>query len=404
MNRRARMLSRTMRERAERNAEASFDSQIPVGVRVAAAWSWRALVIAAAAGLMVYALFKLSVVVVPALIAILVTALTIPLVNFLARIGLPRFPAAGLGLLLVVIVIGGLLTLVGQQIASGFTDLTEQVFEGIQQVRQWLVEGPLQLSDRDINMFMDRAVEQAREFVETGGSQITAGVLNVASTVSNVIAGFLLVLFASLFFLYEGDRIWGWCVNLFPRQARRRVDDAGRSGWQTLTAFVRATVLVALVDAIGIGLVAYLLSVPFWFPIAVLVFLGAFVPILGALISGVVAILVALVVHGPLVALLMTGGVLLVQQIESNVLQPILMGRMVKVHPLAVILAVGAGVYLAGIAGAFFAVPVVAVLNSVVSRLVRPPGEQTPEEPPEPNRLQLWFRRMGARVRNAVAG
>lgn len=398
MNRRVRMLARSTRERSERAAEPPVEDQIPAGVRLAAAWSWRGLVISAAVALVMYGLVQLSVVVVPALIAILVTALTIPVVNFLARLGLPRFPAAGLGLLLVVVVIFGLLTLVGQQIASGFNDLAEQVLEGIQQVRQWLVEGPLQLDDQDINEFIDQAIAQAQEFVETGGSQITAGVLNVASTVSNVIAGFLLVLFAALFFLYEGDRIWAWCVNLFPRHAHERIDGAGRKGWQTLTAFVRATILVALVDAIGIGLVAYILKVPFWFPIAVLVFLGAFIPILGALISGVVAILVALVVHGPLVALLMTGGVLLVQQIESNILQPILMGRMVRVHPLAVILAVGAGVYLAGIAGAFFAVPIIAVLNAVVSYLVRPPGEDPAPEPQKPSRLFGWLRRMFARV------
>src|SRR5690606_32677937 len=219
----------------------------------------------------------------PALIAILVTALTIPLVNFLERRGLPRFPAAGVGLLTVVIVIFGLLTLVGQQIAVGFSDLAQQVLEGVQQVRHWLITGPLQLDDRDINQFMDQAIEQAQHFLETGGGRITAGVLNVASTVSNVIAGFLLVLFATLFFLSEGDRIWAWCVRLFPRHARERVDGAGRQGWQTLTAFVRATVLVALADAIGIGLVALILKVPFWFPIAVLVFLGAFIPILGVL-------------------------------------------------------------------------------------------------------------------------
>lgn len=393
------MLSRTTRERTERAAEPTVESQLPLGVRVAAAWSWRGLVIAAAVALVMYSLVQLSVVVVPALIAILVTALTIPVVDLLSRLGLPRFPAAGLGLLLVVVVIFGLLTLVGQQIASGFSDLAEQVLEGIQQVRRWLVDGPLQLNDQDINEFIDQAIAQAQEFIETGGSQITAGVLNVASTVSNVIAGFLLVLFAALFFLYEGDRIWKWCVNLFPRHARVRVDGAGRKGWQTLTAFVRATILVALVDAIGIGLVAYLLKVPFWFPIAVLVFLGAFIPILGALISGVVAILVALVVHGPLVALLMTGGVFLVQQIESNILQPILMGRMVRVHPLAVILAVGAGVYLAGIAGAFFAVPIIAVLNAVVSYLVRRPGEGDPApEPRQPNKILTWARRTFTRI------
>jgi predicted PurR-regulated permease PerM len=203
----------------------------------------------------------------------------------------------------------------------------------------------------------------------------------VGTTVSHVVAGVFIVLFAVFYFLYEGERIWAWAVRLFPRASRERVDSSGQVAWATLKSFVRATVLVAFVDAVGIALVAVILSVPLALPIGVIVFLGAFVPIVGAAVSGSVAVLVALVAHGPFVALLMLGGVLLVQQLESHVLQPFLLGRAVAVHPLAVILAIAAGVLVAGIVGALLAVPIVASLNAVVHHLAQTEtAEQIEEE------------------------
>jgi predicted PurR-regulated permease PerM len=186
-----------------------------------------------------------------------------------------------------------------------------------------------------------------------------------------VVAGFFIVLFATFFFLSDGGRIWAWFVRIAPRGAREKVDGSGRVAWRSLTQFVRATVLVAAVDALGIMLVAALLGVPFVFAIGVLVFLGAFVPMIGATIAGAVAVLVALVDQGPVTALLMLGGVILVQQIEGHVLQPFLMGRFVSVHPLGVIVAIAMGVIVAGVAGALVAVPLAAVANSVVQYLAR---------------------------------
>ena len=177
------------------------------------------------------------------------------------------------------------------------------------------------------------------------------------------------MLFATYFFLADGARIWAWMVRLFPRAARERVDSSGQVAWVSLTQFVRATVLVALVDAIGIMIVAAILGVPFVLAIGVLVFLGAFIPMIGATIAGSVAILVALVDQGPFTALLMLGGVILVQQIEGHILQPFLMGRWVSVHPLAVIVAIGCGVLVAGIAGALIAVPLAATGNVVAQHL-----------------------------------
>ena len=177
------------------------------------------------------------------------------------------------------------------------------------------------------------------------------------------------MLFSTYFFLADGDRIWAWFVRLSPRAARARVDSSGRVAWISLTQFVRATVIVAITDAVGVMIAASILQVQFVLAIGVLVFLGAFVPIVGAFVAGTVAVLVALVDHGIVVALLMLGAVVLVQQIESHVLQPFLMGRFVSIHPLGVIVAIAAGILLAGIPGALVAVPFAAAANAVVQHL-----------------------------------
>ena len=209
---------------------------------------------------------------------------------------------------------------------------------------------------------------------------IAAGQLaGVGAALGNVVAGLFIILFASYFFLADGDRIWAWLVRLAPRAARQAIDGSGRVAWISLTQFVRATVIVALVDAVGIVIVAAALGVPFVLAIGVLVFLGAFVPLVGATVAGTVAVLVALVDQGPFTALLMLGGVILVQQIEGQVLQPFLMGRFVSMHPLGVVVAIGCGVLVAGIAGALIAVPLAAAVNAVAQHLSeRSPTSRTP--------------------------
>ena len=336
---------------------------MPHGMLVASEWSWRLLLVLAALAVFGFLLLQLSVVVVPVLIAALVSALLVPVTDWFARLGVPRGLAAGLTLLALVLLILGMLALVGQQIATGYEGLYNQVVQGFDEIRRWLVRGPLGLSQSEIN----HAYQSLAKFFTT--NQLTEGALRLGTTVGHVVAGLFLALFTTYFLLYEGDRIWGFLIRLLPRAARSRADSAGRRGWISLTAFVRATVLVALVDATGIMVVALVLGLPFAVPIGLLVFLMSFIPIVGALISGAVAVLVALVAKGPFVAVLMLGGVLLVQQLEAHVLQPFLMGRFVRLHPVAVLLAIGAGAYLAGIVGALFAVPIVAVLNGVVRHL-----------------------------------
>jgi predicted PurR-regulated permease PerM len=260
-----------------------------------------------------------------------------------------------------------LLTFVGQQVAQGASDLADSVVTGLEQIRDWLRNGPLHVSESQLDAYLEQV--QGAVSDSTGTDGMVTRVTEVGTAVGHVVAGFFIVLFSTYFFLADGERIWAWLVRLAPRAARERADASGRVAWVSLTQFVRATVLVALADAIGIMAVAWFLDVPFVVAIGVLVFLGAFVPMIGATLAGSVAILVALVDQGPWTALLMFGGVILVQQIEGHVLQPFLMGRFVSLHPLGVIVAIGCGVLVAGIAGALIAVPLAAAGNAVAQHL-----------------------------------
>lgn len=342
-------------------------AQVPWGVDLAAAWSWRLLLIAAGVYAVAWVFAYFRVVTLPLVVALLVAALANPLVRAAGRAGVPRGLSAAVATVGFFGVVGGLLTFVGNQVAEGASDLAAQVVDGLDKIRVWLREGPVDASDSQINAWIKQVQDTLSEY--TGDGELIARATEVGTALGHLVAGLFIVLFATYFFLADGDRIWSWVVRLAPRAARERFDTSGRVAWYSLTQFVRATVLVALVDALGIMLVAWLLGVPLVLPIGVLVFLGAFVPLVGATVTGAVAVLVALVAQGPVDALLMLLGVVVVQQVESNVLQPFLMGRFVSVHPLGVIVAIGCGILVAGVAGALVAVPLVAVVNAVVQHL-----------------------------------
>jgi predicted PurR-regulated permease PerM len=374
--------------RAQRRAEpivitagtSNFNpAQVPWALDLAAAWSWRLLIIGAATWGIAWLLAYFAVVTMPLAISLLIAALFVPAVTKLESMGLRRGLAAMVVVVLGLTTVGLLLAYVGQQVVTGAQDLADSVVEGLEQVTDWLRNGPLNLTDNQL----DRYVEATQRAITEGsrGESAVTQVTEVGTVVGHMLAGFFIVLFATYFFLADGARIWAWLVQLSPRAARERVDTSGRVAWVSLTQFVRATVLVALADAIGVAIVAAVLGVPFVLALGVLVFLGAFVPMVGATVAGSVAVLVALVDQGPITALLMLGGVILVQQIEGHVLQPFLMGRFVSLHPLGVIVAIGCGVLAAGIAGALIAVPLVAAGNAVVLHLARhvePEDEELP--------------------------
>jgi len=352
------------------------EENIPVGVRSAAAWSWRLLVILGALYVLLYLIARMQLVLTPVAIALLLAGLLQPVASWLRGRGVPRSVAAVLVLLGGVATVAAIITLVVDAISNGFGDLSESVSQGIDEVRDWLVQGPLSLSQRQI----DEAIDGAGAAVVDNRETFTAGALATATTVSHLLTGFFLMLFALFFFLRDGRQIWLWLVRLLPRTVREDVDGAGLNAWKTLISYVRATGLVAFVDAVGIGIGLVILKVPLALPLAALVFLGAFIPLIGSFLSGLIAVLVALVSNGPVTALLVLGVVVLVMQMEGHLLQPLLLGRAVKVHPLAVILAIAAGLLVAGIIGALIAVPLVACLNVAMIYLVQ--GRYAIEEAP----------------------
>ncbi|WGW10663.1 AI-2E family transporter [Saxibacter everestensis] len=366
-----------------------YTPYVPFAFRLSAAWSWRFLIVVAAIALLVYGLSFITIIVIPLLIALLLSALLTPLTNWLENKGVKRALATVVTFLGAIVIVAGLLTLVGQQLVVGFADLRDQAVQGYQTIYAWLETGPFGIDGSQIPQLLDRAVTQATDAVQKNSSSILGGALAATSTAGNFAAGFLLALFTTFFFLLDGRRIFGWLIGLLPARARSKAQGASTRGWQTLVQYVRVQIMVAGADAIGITIGAFALGIPLAFPIGVLVFLGSFIPIVGAVATGAVAVLVALVAKGWVTALLMLAVVLLVQQLESNFLQPFIMGKAVSVHPLAVVLAVAAGSFIAGIPGALFAVPLVAVLNTSILYLAgRDPlaqDKKTRDVDPEPS-------------------
>src|SRR6476620_9070640 len=343
-----------------------YDDAVPPVIHKGAAWSWRLLAILAFGVAMIWVITKLEVIVVPVALALMLTALMIPAVDFLDRRGAPRGGAVALVLLSGIAIVGGVLTFVVSQFVTGLPGLVEQVTHSIESARTWLIEGPAHLSKDQITNAGNSAIEALRNNQE----KLTSGALSTAATVTEIVTGALLTLFTLIFFLHGGRNIWQFVTKIFPENVQGRVRDAGRAGFHSLIGYVRATFLVALVDAVGIGTGLAIMGVPLALPLASLVFLGAFVPLVGAVVAGFLAVIVALIAKGLIYALITLGLIIAVQQLEGHVLQPLVMGRAVSIHPLAVVLAIAGGGVLAGIVGALLAVPTVAFLNSAVRVLV----------------------------------
>ncbi|GAB2908568.1 AI-2E family transporter [Rhodococcus aerolatus] len=353
---------------------ASSAAAVSWPVRVAASWAWRLLLVAA----LVLGLFQLVgllfVVVVPIGLALLASALLTPGVGWLQRHRVPRGLATGLVMVGGLLLVAGVLGFVVRAFANGLPELENQVTASIESIRDYLINGPLGLSPDQLTQASDSLVQAIRSNQEA----LTSSAFATAASVSEGVSAALLALFTLIFFLHDGRGIWSFLIRVVPRDVRDDIDVAGQRGFASLVGYVRATVAVAAVDAVGIGIGLAVLGVPLALPLAALVFLGAFVPIVGAVVTGLVAVLVALVANGFVVALIVLGVVLVVMQVESHVLQPFLMGRAVKLHPLAVVVSIATGLVLGGIVGALLIVPAVAFLNAAVRSL------QHPDDPPDP--------------------
>lgn len=344
------------------------DRAVPHGLQVAASWAWRVILVA----LLVYGVGRvlghMSEVVVPVAIAILLAAMLSPVANRLRDWGLPRGAATAVTVLGGLALIAGALTLIISQIASQGGALSTNLKAGIDQLAAYLQNGPLHLGAQ---YFSSEAwITRIQSFLSESQSSIARYAAEIGAQVGHFLAGFAIMLFSLFYFLYDGRGIFEFLLKFIPREVRARVDQAAGKGWRSLTHYVRATILVALSDAVGVLIAALILQVPVAPALAALVFIGAFVPLVGAFVSGFVAVVVALVALGWVQALIMLAAIIFVMQIEGHILQPFLLGRAVKLHPLAVLLAIAVGIIIGGIVGALIAVPILAFTKSFVQYLM----------------------------------
>lgn len=339
------------------------ETDLPKSMIIAGAWSWRLLAIFAVIAVGIYVAAKVSEVLIPFAIAILFAALLVPIVNKLKSKGWPHALAIITSLLGTLIVVGGLLVLIVTQIHSAFPELESRSKTVYSSLKNFLISPAVGFSQQDI----DNGLKSIVHYVQDHSQALTAGITSAGSTFGHVAIGLLLGLFSLIFILIDGKNIWQFFVRLFPKKARPAINGSGDVSWYALKSFVRSQVIVAAVNGTGIGLGALLIGLPLAIPIGILVFLGSFIPVIGAVLTGLVAVVIALIFNGWVAALIMLGVVILVQQAESHILQPFLIGKAVHIHPLAIVLSVAIGTILGGIPGALFAVPFVAVLSKSVS-------------------------------------
>jgi predicted PurR-regulated permease PerM len=354
--------------------------QVSRPLAVAAAYAWRILIVVALLVVVGIAVGRLKLVILPLFVALLLATFLQPAVRGLKGRGVPGGLAAATVLATALIVLAGIGAAVGPYTADEIGDLDVSVTGGVERIQTWLIEGPLGLDRTRVDSLVDRAEEEIR----SNADLLLGGVVDGAILVIELVAGALLALVLLFFILKDGERMWSWLVDLLPRGMRRDVDEMGTRAWSTLSGFLRGTAVVALVDAVGIAIALVILGVPLVVPLALITFVGGFIPIVGAFVAGFVAVMVALVSKGFLTALLVLGAIILVQQLESNLLQPVVVGRSVRLHPVVILLAVATGAVLWGIVGAFVAVPLTAAAWASLSYLR---GKQRAEAVTEPEPL-----------------
>ena len=332
------------------------------GLRIAAAFAGRLLIVGAAIAAALWVAARLSNVVIPLMIGVVVAALLVPFSNWLQHHRWPKWLAVIASLAAVLAGFAILVFLVLWRVQTSLPRLQNRAVAVIDQIQRLARHSTLQLPTLNV----DTVGATVRSFIEDHAAQLQAGIAVAGSGLVDFGEGLFIVLFVTIFALTGGRHMWQWVITLFPKKAQTRLAVAGEAGWETLTHFIRIQIVIAATDAAGIGLGAFFLGLPLATPIGVIVFIGAFIPVVGAFAAGAVAVLIALLFKGWVAALIMLGVVILVQQLEGEVLHPFLTGSIVAIHPLGILLAVIAGTTLAGIPGGFFAVPLVSVANSMI--------------------------------------
>lgn len=331
-------------------------------LRTAGDYAWRMIAIGTVVYFGVKLLSQLSEVVIPFVVSILITALLQPFAQRLRRAGIGRGVATVLTILGAVVILGGLIAIVVVRAAQQAPQLGDQINNILPHIKHWLITGPLKINAKTVNNLNTTISND----ITKNSSAIASTALSTGKTVLSLLTGLLLAIFSTIFLVYDGDRIWGFLLKGVPDAARPGLDAAGRAAWTTISYYIRGTLIVALFHGAVVAVTLTILGVPLAFPLAVLVALGSFVPLVGAVITGVLAVAVAGLTQGLAAAIVMTAVLLLDNQIEAHALQPFVVGRYVRIHPLAIVLSLAASAFLFGLVGAIIAVPVVASINSAV--------------------------------------
>jgi len=336
--------------------------------------SIQTLAIVAVAALIVFALTQLSLVMIPVVIALILASAIYPLMRWMRSKGLPSILATWIALVSILVVLGGIGWLIVWAVRSQWDDLVDSASKGFGQLQDWLGTLPFDIDEKQI----EDAKQTAVDFLTS--SQFGSGALAGVSATASFLTGLVLMVVVLFFFLKDGPRLWEFLLRPFTGTAYDRAKRIGGKTVDTLGGYVRGTATIAAVDAIGIGIGLAIIGVPLALPLSVIVFLTAFIPIVGATAAGILAALVALVANGPVAALIVVGIVVLVNQLEGNFLQPVVMARSLKLHALVVLLALTAGTILGGIVGAVLAVPIAAVAWGIIGVW------NGPDQPAEPMR------------------
>ncbi len=355
------------------------DSSVNHGLRTAAAYAWRLIVVAVAVYLVFVMLAKLTLVAVAVFVGLVIAALLRPLVDLFARTA-PRGLAVAVALLLTIVAFGGVFTFIADSVAGQSAKLTTQFSDGLGDIERSLTGAPFHMRAVDLTQLG----QQVRDWVAQNGGSLAGHALGGAGVAVEVLTGFILAVFCSVFFLTSGDRIWTWLLTQAGGD-RRRWDGAAREGWATFAGYTRGIVIIAATNAVLVCVALLILRVPLALPLALLTFFAAFIPLIGSPVALGVATLVALAARGPLIALLVLGLIVVIGQIEGHLLHPMVMSRAVNLHPLAVALAVACGTVLAGVIGAVVSVPMIAVAWTVWTSLKTQPSWDTEGRGPNPD-------------------
>jgi len=357
------------------------EARVPGWLERAAGWAWRLLIL----GVLIYLTFRvvgvLRLVVLPCVAALLLTALLQPLTQRLRQAGLPALAATWCTFLAALAVLAGVVVLAATRTSADYQRLVTDVGSTSDDLQRWLAGPPFHLHRAGLEQLSNRLLT----FLKQHQSAVAGTVVSGGRIFLEVVAGLVLMLFVTFFLLKDGERIWAWLTSFFGDEARSRTRGAGAAAWQALTWYVRGTVAVAAIHAVVIGTTLWIMGVPLLVPLVVLVFLAAFVPLVGILVAGTLAVAVTLATRGWVAALVLVAIFILENQLEGHLLQPLVVGRLVRFHPLAIILVLAVGGVAGGIAGAVVAVPLaVALFRAIPYLLGRADGADLPGAPAPP--------------------